>query len=104
VQIDAGAWIMTDSRINVYQILRVVAVVTQYGKRENGVYILDGLTCITSEDGYTVTLTNGTVEVSVFFHNTFELKVDSESELEQFQLTVDHIEREDKAGRYSKSA
>ena len=95
---------MTDGRINVYQILRVVAVVTQYGSREKGGYSLDGLSCLVSADDYTVTLTNGTVEISVFFHNTFELICETESQLEQFLLTVDYIEKKDKAGFYKSEA
>lgn len=91
---------MSDQRFEVHQALRVFAIVTQYGEKKDGLYSLDGLTASGSEDGYTVQMTNGTVTLSIFFHNTYDVKFDTDHELEQFQRLLNEIDEKDKAGAF----
>ena len=91
---------MSENRFDVHQALRVFAIVMKYGEKMNKDYTLDGLTVSSADDGYTVTLTNGFVVLSIFFHNSYDIQFKTEHELEQFQRALDEIDAKDKKGLY----
>jgi hypothetical protein len=94
---------MSDQRFDVHQALKIFAIVTQFGDKKDGLYALDGIEVSSAEDGYTVVITDGTVVLSIFFHNTYDIKFKTDHELDQFQRLLNSIEEKDKKGFYALS-
>ncbi|TQV78925.1 DUF3081 domain-containing protein [Exilibacterium tricleocarpae] len=62
-----------EEKINVKQALRVYQTITSKGIRQDDKFVLDGLSASSDFDGYTVCISNGTVSLTILFHNKFIL-------------------------------
>ncbi|WP_199610925.1 DUF3081 domain-containing protein [Flocculibacter collagenilyticus] len=80
--------------IDVQQVLRVFDKVTQRGERKEGSYYLDGITATQAEDGYTITLSDANVTLSLFFHNKYNFDYADNAAFDRFIKRVKHIDKE----------
>lgn len=87
---------MSARRFEMHQALRVFAIITQHGSKVGDYYDFEGLQARASFDGYTVEITDGQVVLNVFFHNTYDIQFETEAQLDQFQLKLNHVEAKDK--------
>mgnify|MGYP001083839183 CR=1 FL=1 len=87
---------MSEQRFDMHQVLRVFAIVTQYGVRDERGYVFEGLIAKGSEDGYTVEISDNAVTLSVYFHNTYDVQFETQEQLDQFQLKLKAVEEIDK--------
>ena len=81
-------------KIDVLQSLRVFQKVIDYGERENGYYALNGIRANTHHDGYTVTLSDGDVDLHIFFHNKYSLECEDRKQLDQFIKRLNQLDNE----------
>lgn len=82
-------------KVNIKQALRVFSTIMSEGKRNesDGSYRLQGLVAETDFDGYTATIKNDYVSLSIYFHNKIGFEF---SNMKERQLFLDKIEAMDK--------
>ncbi len=66
--------LLPDEKINIKRALRVFYHIHQHGQLLEGKHFLNGLSASSDHDGYTIVLSNAEVELTIFFHNKYELK------------------------------
>lgn len=80
-------------KLEVKQALRVFQHVVDRGAKVPGGYRLDGILADPGHDGYTVTLTDGTVTLRIFFHNAYEFEYRRRIDLDAFLDKLDKLDR-----------
>jgi hypothetical protein len=80
-----------ERKIDAKMALRAYQRVVSAGVRNGDEYSLDGLTVSSDFDGYTITLTDGTVTVRVLFHNRVSIAASSGAALEKFALRMNRV-------------
>ena len=79
--------------IDVKQALRVCNKIMSHGQRLDGAYKLGDLTAQSDYDGYTLTLADHAVTLSIFFHNKHQLDCKRAIELEAFLQKVEKLDK-----------
>jgi hypothetical protein len=69
--------------------------IRQYGEKQGDNYMLDQVQLLLSYDGYTITLKDQKVTITVFFHNKVKSDYRNMSDLESFYQRVLHISERD---------
>jgi len=77
-----------DHKLDIQTALQAFFKITQYGEKIGDDYLLDGMRANSSIDGYTVTLKDNYVEVSIYFHNKYSVETDSRSHFNSFLDTL----------------
>lgn len=82
-------------KVNIKQALRVFSTIMSEGKRDesDGSYHLQGLVAETDFDGYTATIKNDYVSLSIYFHNKIAFEF---SNMKERELFLDKLEAMDK--------
>ncbi|MCP3908905.1 MAG: DUF3081 domain-containing protein [Oceanicoccus sp.] len=80
-------------KLDIRVALSVFDKVMTNGERKEDAFFLDGLYATPSFDGYTVTLSDEKVTLSILFHNKFNMEYDSRKSLNEFMLKLDRIEQ-----------
>ena len=83
-------------KLDIRVALSVFDKVVSKGERKEEAFFLDGLYATPSFDGYTVTLTDEKVTLSILFHNKFTIDYDSQKSFSEFMLKLDRVDREHK--------
>ena len=81
-----------DKKFDLLQALRVFNKVTQWGDKEDEDHVLHGLRANAGFDGYTVTLKDDYVSLTVYFHNKFNLDYSDRKALELFLTKMHDID------------
>ena len=81
-------------KLDIRVALSVFDKVISKGERKEEAFFLDGLYAIPSFDGYTVTLTDEKVTLSILFHNKFNIDYDSQKSFSEFMLKLDRVDRD----------
>jgi hypothetical protein len=77
--------------INIPHFLQLVAKITQYGEKTPEGYRYENFTVYDEMDGYQVTITNGFVTLTIFFHQKYDIDYPDERSLEQFQKQAEAL-------------
>ncbi|WP_169713982.1 DUF3081 family protein [Oceanicoccus sagamiensis] len=80
-------------KIEIRVALSVFDKVMTNGERQGEAFFLDGVYAMPSFDGYTVTLSDDKVNLSIQFHNRFNVEYDTKKSLNEFMLKLDRIEQ-----------
>ena len=81
-----------DKRFDIKQALRAFDKVTRYGLQQGGEYRLDGLLASSGFDGYTVTLADNHVSLTIHFHNSYDVEYSDSKALDNFLRLIDRID------------
>ena len=73
-----------DEQISIRKALRVFHKILSEGERAGDHYHLNGLTAYSDFDGYTATLCNDYVSLSIYFHNKFSFTFSNRKERSLF--------------------
>ena len=73
-------------------VLRVFDKIREHGEKQEDKYFLDGVYGSTDFDGYTVFLSDATVELRFGFHNQYHFEYQHEDQREQFEKKLRHID------------
>ncbi len=79
--------------LDIHQVLSVYSTIIDNGEKSENGTMLFGMTALSSFDGYVVELTDGTVNLTVHFHNKYQLDYPNQIALQSF---LEKIERLDK--------
>jgi len=93
IVIDTGGFM--DLKLDIQTALQAFFKITQHGEKIGDDYVLDGIRANSSIDGYTVTLKDNNVEVSIFFHNKYSVETGSRGHFNQFLDTLSLINKKD---------
>jgi hypothetical protein len=88
---------VSGTKISVSQALRVYQIVMDQGSRQGDARHFGGLIATADFDGYTVTLSDGTVTLRLLFHSKFSLDSPNGRALEQFIRKLQRIDRHEAA-------
>ena len=87
---------MKNESLDFRKVLHAAEIVRQQGVREEyGDYVYKGIRYNSGHDGYSITLSDREVALTVNFHNTTRLDSPSRSKTEAFYKHLDRIIRED---------
>ncbi|GAA5188721.1 DUF3081 family protein [Ferrimonas gelatinilytica] len=75
-------------------VLRVFDKVIRHGERRGDNHHWQGLVANSGFDGYTLTLGNGTVTLTLLFHNSYKVDSPSNGEFERFVEQLKRVDRE----------
>jgi len=75
---------MTEKRVDTYQALLAFEHIRTQGKQVNGEYHFEGFTAFTDFDGYTVTISQRDVTLTIFFHNKYDVSFKDAEDLDNF--------------------
>ena len=81
-------------KIDVKRALRVFQYIRESGQVCEGGRVYEGVVASTDFDGYTVFLRTDKVDLSIFFHNKYQLKYRHRYALADFQERLKRIERQ----------
>ena len=81
-----------DRKVDVRKALRVFHKIVSCGERVGNDYHLHGLVAYTDFDGYTVTIRNDYVCLSIFFHNRFSIDYSSFKEKTLFLEKINTLD------------
>ncbi|SHI16137.1 DUF3081 family protein [Ferrimonas marina] len=70
--------------INAHEVLRAFDRISRDGKQQGGEFHLDGVVATAGHDGYDITLSNGTVSLTLMFHHKYQLDSPGDEELQHF--------------------
>lgn len=82
---------MSHRALDFHKILLASENIRKFGEKRNNLYVLDGLSLDVGHDGYSITLSNNTVSLTINFHNTFHLDSPGRSETGVFFKQLDAI-------------
>lgn len=74
-------------------VLRVFEKIRQNGKKETDLYFLDGVEAKSDFDGYTLYLSDATVNLSFGFHNQYHYEYQTSEQLAQFEKKLNYIDQ-----------
>ncbi|AZG34971.1 MAG: DUF3081 domain-containing protein [Shewanella psychromarinicola] len=87
------------NEIDIHRALKVFNKVTQHGEKraiEDGHfghdYWLCGISAQTDHDGYTITLSDAQVSLTVFFHNKYQFEYPTSDALDNFLRRFNDVE------------
>ena len=80
-----------DRKVDVALALRAYQNILKFGERENGVFVYEGMTASTDFDGYTITLSDGSISLRVFFHNRFAMEPNKGRAVDQFLMRLKRV-------------
>lgn len=75
---------MSHKALDFHSILWAAEIIKSNGKLNNGLYLYQGFTLNTGYDGYSITVSSNTVDLTINFHNTFNINSPSRAETERF--------------------
>ncbi len=84
---------LPDDKLNIHRALRVFHRIHEQGEVVDGQHCLNGIYAQTDFDGYTVTLSNKDVELSIFFHNKYQLTSKNDFALQDFLNTLKILDK-----------
>lgn len=84
-----------DHKIDIHQALEAFNQVTSHGEKKDGEYVLDGLWADAGFDGYTVTLRDEKVTLTVHFHSKYDLDFPTNHDLEIFLQRLERVAGKD---------
>lgn len=82
-----------DDKIIIKDVLQVFEKIRQHGKQTSEGFQLEGITAISSHDGYTVSLANDYVTLTIFFHNKFSFEGTNQKEKHTFLEKLNNIRK-----------
>lgn len=74
--------------------LKSFSKIAQLGVRKDGGHIYNGIMAQSSYDGYTITLSNADVELSIFFHNKHKITFKNKLALDDFLAKIENIAKQ----------
>ena len=81
----------SDRKVDVAVALRAYQSVLNYGERDGDCYRYEGLRASTDFDGYTITLTDGTITLRVFFHSRFSIEPQQGRAVDRFLARIRRV-------------
>jgi len=84
-------------KVDIKKTLRVFNTIFTEGTRSGNEYILNGLRASTDFDGYTVTVCNDYVSLSIFFHNKIAFTFTNNKERTLFLEKIDAMDKKKKS-------
>jgi len=81
------------NELNVHQVLKVFQKIIAHGTERQGVHHLDGITADSGFDGYTVTLSDQDVTLTLQFHNSYHLSSKNQIAEQAFFEKITQIDR-----------
>lgn len=78
--------------VDVSLVLRVYEKITRLGAKQNDGYLLDGVNANSDWDGYTITLSNQQLGLSVYFHNKYQFSVHDDNMIDTFIKQLERID------------
>ncbi len=82
-----------EHKIDPQKALMVFDKITRYGEKAGDLFHMNGLSACQSFDGYSVTLSDGKVSLTINFHNTFHLDAPNSIALDNFIELMDKIHK-----------
>tara|TARA_S200000501_G_C20503133_1_gene603540 strand:+ start:36 stop:305 length:270 start_codon:yes stop_codon:yes gene_type:complete len=86
--------VLLDNKVNVAKALRVYQKVVNEGVRDQNQVVWQGLTVGSDWDGYSINLSEGRVNLQIFFHQRFSLEAPNRKEAALFLKKLDRLDRE----------
>ncbi len=80
-------------KLDIRVALSVFDKVISKGEKQGEAFILEGLYATPSFDGYTITLSDEKVTLTIQFHNKFTVEHSSKKSLDEFMLKLDRIDQ-----------
>lgn len=80
-----------DRKVDVALALRAYQNILDHGQRDEDSFVYKGLRASTDFDGYTVTLSDGTITLRIFFHNRFAMEPNDGKAVDQFLLRLNRV-------------
>ncbi|MGH1428633.1 MAG: DUF3081 family protein [Arenicella sp.] len=80
-------------KIIIKDALHVFEKIRQHGIQTSDGYQLNGITALTSHDGYTISLMNDYVTLTIFFHNKFSFEGSNQKEKYTFLEKLENIKK-----------
>lgn len=79
------------NQLDVTKALNTFNTITKLGEKTDSGYFYEGIYAQTDFDGYTVMLTDKTTQLSIFFHNKYQIDGPDNAALERFTKKLDYI-------------
>ena len=73
-----------DLKVDIALALRAYQTVLDHGERDEEGFVYKGLRASTDFDGYTVTLSDGTISLQIYFHNRFSIAPSNGRAIDRF--------------------
>ncbi|NVJ59354.1 MAG: DUF3081 family protein [Gammaproteobacteria bacterium] len=83
------------NELDIHKILKAFQKVIKHGTKRNDYHILNGIKAQSDFDGYTVILSNDDVELTIFFHNRYDLKSKNKFAQKEFFEKIEVILKRD---------
>ncbi|AWB66465.1 DUF3081 domain-containing protein [Saccharobesus litoralis] len=80
------------NQLDVSGLLAAFNKISQYGQRTESGYKLDGIEASSDFDGYTVYLSDGVSQLTVFFHNKYQLDTPDNAASERLLNKLTYIQ------------
>lgn len=84
---------MLDNKVNVAKALRVYQKVVNEGERNQDQFVWKGLSVGSDWDGYSINLSEGRVNLQIFFHQRFSLEAPNRKEASLFLKKLDRLDQ-----------
>ena len=82
-----------EDKIIIKEALQVFEKIRKHGEKSTLGFTLKGLTAVTSHDGYTISVINDYVNLTIFFHNKFSFEVSNQKEKHVFLEKLNQINK-----------
>ena len=82
-----------EDKIIIKETLQAFEKIRKNGKKTDLGFKLSGLTAITSHDGYTISVVNDYVNLTIFFHNKFSFEANNQKEKQAFLEKLNQINK-----------
>ncbi|UPW19723.1 DUF3081 domain-containing protein [Agarivorans sp. TSD2052] len=79
--------------VDVSLVLRVYEKITRLGTKHSDGYLYEGLNANSDWDGYTITVSNQQLGLSIFFHNNYQFSVHDEKVIDTFIKQLERIDK-----------
>ncbi|MCR9258844.1 MAG: DUF3081 domain-containing protein [Pseudomonadaceae bacterium] len=86
-----------DRKVDIALALRAYQTVLDNGEREEEGFVYKGLKASTDFDGYTVTLSDGTINLRIYFHNRFAIEPNNGRAVDRFLALLHRVADADNA-------
>jgi flavin-dependent dehydrogenase len=80
-----------DRKVDIALALRAYQTVVDHGERDEEGFVYKGLRASTDFDGYTVTLSDGTISLQIYFHNRFSIEPSNGRAIDRFLALLHRV-------------
>jgi len=82
------------NQVDIQRLLRIFTLIQQYGEKTSQGHQLLGLTATSDFEGYTLTISDQSVSLDLFFHNKYKFDYPNNQALETFERRLKQLEKE----------